>query len=266
MRGILPTKPSHELETCFQRTCRDRRSAVAVHNLADGRSLTFADLLEQSDAIVNGLRALRIGPGAPVVTRVGNHPAFFSLFAACMSAGTALVALGEATDQEAGSVINLCQAAALVTDRPLPAGVLDQVAVGGGIRIAALRPPRSREVYGESTVLKLTSGSTDLPKAALAGVHHLVNDGRHVIQAMGIGTDDINLACIPLSHSYALGNIVMPLLLQGTAVALRQSFNPLQLRRRSASVLRRRCSLACRSCFIAFARSSSTRCRRACGC
>ncbi len=34
---------------------------------------------------------------------------------------------------------------------------------------------------------------------------------------MGIGADDINLACIPLSHSYALGNIVMPLLLQGTA-------------------------------------------------
>ena len=80
----------------------------------------------------------------------------------------------------------------------------------------------------ESVVLKLTSGSTDLPKAAVAGVHHLVNDGRHVIEAMGIGADDINLACIPLSHSYALGNIVMPLLLQGTGVALRQSFNPSQ--------------------------------------
>jgi long-chain acyl-CoA synthetase len=77
-------------------------------------------------------------------------------------------------------------------------------------------------------VLKLTSGSTDVPKAAIAHVQHLVNDGTHIIEAMGIGPDDVNLACIPLSHSYAIGNIVMPLLLQGTAVALRQSFNPSQ--------------------------------------
>ena len=60
-------------------------------------------------------------------------------------------------------------------------------------------------------------------------VEHLVNDGRHMIEAMGIAPADVNFACIPLSHSYALGNIVMPLLLQGTGVALRQSFNPSQV-------------------------------------
>ena len=77
-------------------------------------------------------------------------------------------------------------------------------------------------------MLKLTSGSTDLPKAAVATEHQLLNDGRHVVEAMGIGPADVNLACIPLSHSYALGNIVLPLMWQGTAVALRQSFNPAQ--------------------------------------
>ena len=228
MQSTLPTKPSHDLDACFQRTCQDRRSLVAVRNLATGQSLTFADLHEQYNAILRALGQLRIGPGAPVVTRIGNHPVFFSLLAACMSAGTALVALGEATDQEAAAVADSCQAAAIVTDRPLPIAALDRMTIGDGIQIAALRPARRPEVYSESAVLKLTSGSTDLPKAALASVHHLVNDGRHVIQAMGIREDDINFACIPLSHSYALGNIVMPLLLQGTAVALRQSFNPLQ--------------------------------------
>jgi long-chain acyl-CoA synthetase len=57
---------------------------------------------------------------------------------------------------------------------------------------------------------------------------HLVNDGRHIIEAMGIEPTDINFTCIPLSHSYAIGNVVMPLLWQGTRVALRQSFNPRQ--------------------------------------
>jgi acyl-CoA synthetase (AMP-forming)/AMP-acid ligase II len=57
---------------------------------------------------------------------------------------------------------------------------------------------------------------------------HLVNDGRHVIEAMGIEPADINFTCIPLSHSYAIGNVVMPLLWQGTGVALQPSFNPAQ--------------------------------------
>ena len=228
MSAILPTKPSHELNACFERTCRDRGSDVAVHTFADGRSLTFGELYAQYQAMGRALQELRLGPGAPIVTRVGNHPAFFPLFAACMNAGAALVALGEATDEEAASVISSCQAAAIVTDRPVPSASGRATSLGAGIQITALRPPRTSEVYGDAVVLKLTSGSTDLPKAALAGVQHLVSDGRHVIDAMGIGPDDINLACIPLSHSYALGNIVMPLLLQGTAVALRQGFNPLK--------------------------------------
>lgn len=53
-----------------------------------------------------------------------------------------------------------------------------------------------------------------------------MNDGSQIIEAMGIGRDDINLGCIPLSHSYAIGNLVMPLLLQGTVLALRPSFSP----------------------------------------
>jgi len=77
-------------------------------------------------------------------------------------------------------------------------------------------------------VLKLTSGSTDLPKAAIASEVHLINDGRHIIEAMGIEARDVNFACIPFSHSYALGNIVIPCLWQGTSVVIPQAFNPSQ--------------------------------------
>ena len=37
---------------------------------------------------------------------------------------------------------------------------------------------------------------------------------------MGIAADDTQLAVIPLSHSYGFGNLLMPLLLQGTAIVL----------------------------------------------
>ncbi len=163
MHASLPGRPSHQLDGCFRRVCLDRRSAVAVHNLADGHSLTFAALYEQSEAIGRALRELHIGPGMPVVTRVGNHSVFFPLFAACMNAGVALVALGEVTDEEAGSIVASCDAAAIVTDRQPPIASLARVTLGG-LQIAALRPRRSVEVYGESVVLKLTSGSTESPE------------------------------------------------------------------------------------------------------
>jgi acyl-coenzyme A synthetase/AMP-(fatty) acid ligase len=40
---------------------------------------------------------------------------------------------------------------------------------------------------------------------------------------------DINLAAIPLGHSYGLGNLVLPLILQGTAVVCASEYMPRQL-------------------------------------
>ena len=54
----------------------------------------------------------------------------------------------------------------------------------------------------------------------------LVSDGRTVAAAMDIRPDDVQIASIPLSHSYGIGNLVMPLLLQGTAICLRDAFVP----------------------------------------
>jgi acyl-CoA synthetase (AMP-forming)/AMP-acid ligase II len=199
-----------------------------VHNLSDGRSVTFSELLHQTEAVGRALVDAGIHAGSSVVTLVGNHPIFFPVLAACMEVGAAIVPLGEATDAEARSVVERSAAAAVITDRPLPLEAAGEMMVGDGIRLLSLGRQNGSISYGESVVLKLTSGSTDVPKAAIAHVQHLVNDGSHIVEAMGIGPDDVNLACIPLSHSYAIGNIVMPLLLQGTAVALRQSFNPSQ--------------------------------------
>ena len=48
---------------------------------------------------------------------------------------------------------------------------------------------------------------------------------------MGLRPADRNLAIIPLGHSYGLGNLVMPLLLQGIAVVCAQAFVPRQILR-----------------------------------
>jgi acyl-CoA synthetase (AMP-forming)/AMP-acid ligase II len=212
----------------FGRICRDRASAVAVHTLSTGTTTTFAELAAERTAIERGFIELGVERGAAVVSFVGNRPTFFSVVAACMEAGVALVPLGEATEAEAASLIEQARAVAVITDRHLPLDATREHALGSGVRLLRCADRDTRSEYGSSVVLKLTSGSTDLPKAAVAAEMHLVNDGRHIIAAMGIEPDDINFTCIPLSHSYAIGNVVMPLLLQGTRVALQPSFNPAQ--------------------------------------
>lgn len=204
-----------------------------MQTLSTGTTTTFADLAAECTVIERALADLGVGRGAAVVSVVGNRPIFFSVVVACMNAGAALVPLGEATHAEAAALIEEAGAVAVITDRHLP-DMLDvnlavrEHSLGSGVRILRLADRDDPPQYGPSVVVKLTSGSTQLPKAAIAAEMHLVNDGRHVIEAMGIEPADVNFTCIPLSHSYAIGNVVMPLLWQGTRVALRQSFSPAQ--------------------------------------
>ena len=220
--------PASAIGQQFERVCRDRAGRVAVQALPAGETTTFADLAAECRAIERALIDVGVGPGAVVVSVVGNRPIFFALFVACMEAGVALVPLGEATEAEAAALIEQAGAVAVITDRDLPLHAVREHPLGAGVRLVRLADRESPPQYGASVVLKLTSGSTDLPKAAIAAEAHLVNDGRHIIEAMGIAPTDINFSCIPLSHAYAIGNIVMPLVWQGTPVALRQSFSPSQ--------------------------------------
>ncbi len=208
----------------FRRTCVDRASATAVYQLADGAAVSFADLLAQFELVSRSLAALGVTEGDCVISRVGNRALFIPTLAAVLDAGAALLPVGEITDAELGALMSASGAAIGIADRPLPDGGAS-IEIEAPIRATRLAPPTPR-AYRPSTVIKLTSGSTDLPKAALAGEAHLINDGRHVMEGMGITGRDVNLGYIPLSHSYALGNIVMPLVLEGTAVALRPLFNP----------------------------------------
>lgn len=203
-------------------------SAVAVRSLADGGAITFADLLHDCSEVCRGLTEIGVRRGDTVVSVVGNHPVFLPLLVACMETGAALLPLGEATDTEVAGLVEQAGALAIITDRGLPVPFVRERSLRSGTRVLRLADRVALPRYGEAVVLKLTSGSTDLPKAAIASEMHLINDGRHVIDAMGLDPTDVNLACIPLSHSYAIGNLVMPLLWQGTSVALRQSFNPSQ--------------------------------------
>jgi acyl-coenzyme A synthetase/AMP-(fatty) acid ligase len=87
-----------------------------------------------------------------------------------------------------------------------------------------------RRCWAKGTVfVKLTSGSTGLPQPWPCQSSHLLADGKNICAGMGLTPRDRNLGLIPLGHSYGLGNLIIPLLLQGTALAVAPSFLPAQL-------------------------------------
>ncbi|MDE3084495.1 MAG: long-chain fatty acid--CoA ligase [Verrucomicrobiota bacterium] len=79
-------------------------------------------------------------------------------------------------------------------------------------QISSLRRPRNRELC----LVKVTSGSTGSPRAFPFTHAQTLADGRNICRTMKIGSDALSLAAIPFSHSYGFGNLVVPLLAQGT--------------------------------------------------
>ena len=75
-------------------------------------------------------------------------------------------------------------------------------------------------------LIKLTSGSTGMPKGIVATEANLIADCMNICATMDIRPDDINLGAIPMSHSYGFSNLVTPLLVQGTAVVISNDYLP----------------------------------------
>jgi long-chain acyl-CoA synthetase len=65
-------------------------------------------------------------------------------------------------------------------------------------------------------LLKMTSGTTGLPRAIRFRESQLLSDCRNICATMGLLATDINFAVIPFAHSYGFSNLVTPLLYQGT--------------------------------------------------
>ncbi|HYM62988.1 MAG TPA: class I adenylate-forming enzyme family protein [Thermoanaerobaculia bacterium] len=81
-------------------------------------------------------------------------------------------------------------------------------------------------IPADARLIKLTSGSTGKPKGIVTSEANLRADCTNICRTMRITSGDLNLGAIPFSHSYGFSNLVMPLLLQGTAVVVSNDYLP----------------------------------------
>jgi long-chain acyl-CoA synthetase len=196
----------------FARLRRDTPDRPLIFVPATHRALSAADIADSAERVASALETAAIEPGRLIVSAVGNVPLAFAVLLACRARRLALLPVDiGATGAEVAALAEHFDAAIVIA--------------GDGAFSVPTHQPR-HTLYGDAAVLKLTSGSSGRPRATSTPEAALIADGRTLASAMDIRPDDVQIAAIPLSHSYGLGNLVMPLLLQGTAICLRDTFVP----------------------------------------
>ena len=198
-----------ELWTTWRATARRCRGKVVVIDADADREWTVEALTES--ALSHAEKMADFRAGRRVAFQLPNSAEWLALFLALQARGLAAMPLDNGLPLE--GCLDLAR-------------TLRARAFFGHGKFHAIESAAPRT---SAACVKITSGSSRGPKAIAYRASHLLADGRQVAMTMGIRVGDRNLAAIPLGHSYGLGNLVLPLILQGTAVVCAADYLPRQL-------------------------------------
>ncbi len=166
-----------------------------------GRVFSRAELNRRSEALTSSLPADDQLAQRRVAFSQSNGADWLALFLSLLRAGAVPLPIDGSEPAAAQRQIAAAAGAALLWHE----GHLESLA-------EALEPVREEGV----ALVKLTSGSTGAPRAIPFTHEEMIADGRQICATMDLRPTDLNYALIPLGHSYGLGNLVVPLLIQGT--------------------------------------------------
>jgi long-chain acyl-CoA synthetase len=206
----------------FDRLCGDASSRPLIHLPSSGKTLTANDIERARDEYAGALAAAAVTEGHIILSAVGNRPSFIPLLLAAWSRGAAVMPVDEDTrKQDIEELAVRFGAAAIMTSRSTHSARPLDDALEIDVRARDLW-----QCHPGLGLLKLTSGSSGTPKAVAVPPATMINDTTRIMTTMGIRADDTQIGAIPLSHAYGFGSLVLPLLLQGTAIVLHETFGP----------------------------------------
>ncbi len=204
-----------------------RRFLALARAAGDAPALLGSDgeVLATRAALAQGIEELRaelagaIAPGPTVLLSLPNGPEFVRWFGALrlLPARVALADAAAPADEVERSAAAVGAAFIVAAPERVWAGPVAMVS--GGVVVAS-RPGCAPVALPPATaLLKLTSGSTGAPRAVTLGARQLAADTVQIMRTMGFGGADVTMAAIPLTHSYGIGNCLVPLFLAGTPLA-----------------------------------------------
>src|SRR6266446_4993364 len=212
-------------------TLRRARNASAIFN-ADGKVLrTFGEIEECACEFEDDFEMFP--PGRVIAIQIGNHEDWPPLLIACLRRQLVVLPLEESISaQQRDAALRLCNATAVVSAVPS----------GSAPKIFRLRTADTAATWDRTpSLLKLTSGTTDAPRAVRFRADQLLADCNQICETMGISDGDLNFGVIPISHSYGFSNLLTPLIVRGVPMVVSRDRTPravlADLARTNATVL-----------------------------
>lgn len=199
-----------DLFTYWQHTWQRDPQRMVLLDLPAQRSYTAQDLHTEILLVAQRFQLVDGPPGRCLVMRGRNNLQWLAMFLAAQQYGWTVLPV----DPDAGEDALMAMARSAGAAR-----------IVGGTAECAMDWP-VQQYPDRPAILKSTSGSTGLPKLYPFSASAMIADGRHIIEGMGLRPDDKNFAHIAFGHSYGLGNLLMPLLLQGNPVVLATGYFP----------------------------------------
>src|SRR5215210_944036 len=228
----------------FERTLR--RDPLAPLVVSPERQATVEEVDALARAALCALETagpVSLPPGTAVGLVAANGPGFLASFLALRRAGlTAVLLDGQTPGTEALRIVRALGASALLRCRcAWPQGADDWTLTRPEPEDGAPPPlPPRPDLLSDWAVIKLTSGSTGLPRGIATPAEALIADDANLTATMGIRPDDRLLTTVPLSHSYGLSSLAMPALLRGTPLVIPEAgtlFDPLDAVERTGATV-----------------------------
>jgi len=194
-----PSNRGSELWRQWQRTSTHRLHVKLLTDAATGQAYRAAEITSATEAVFNAGNFRRAG--GCVAWVLPNGLDWLAIFLATQKANWAALPLDPGFDSHHGQELALQLGATHWWD---------------GEALSPLRSAGHR--WQDIAVVKVTSGSTGQAAAVPCQARHLLADYRHIRAGMGLRPRDKNLGLIPLGHSYGLGNLVLPLLVEGIPI------------------------------------------------
>lgn len=213
---MTPSPTDNALLAAWKLTVARRANDPAVWSAAGSVLRTFAEIEQEArelEAMFSEWPAHSV-----VAVQIGNSERWPAVLLALFRRSLVVLPVGRHMEKvELDLALETCRASVVVTLEE------DQLRL---TRCAALIAPSFAWDEPVPDLLKLTSGTTSLPRAIRFRAAQLVADGDSICETMGITDRDLNFGVIPFSHSYGFSNLLTPLLCRGVPMVASEDRMP----------------------------------------
>ncbi len=210
---------------------------------ADGRTISYGELVTRSARVAGALAALGVEPGNRVAVQAEKSPAFLDLYLGCVRAGAAFLPLNTAyTPAEIEYFLDDAEPSLFVCD-PAKRAALEPIArakrvprietlgadEGGTVSVRCAASAGSfadvARAAGDIAAILYTSGTTGRSKGAMLTHENLRSNAAALVDCWHFTARDVLIHALPVYHTHGLFVATNVVLAAGAAMIFLRKFD-----------------------------------------